>query len=88
MATAVQIQQSSKPLDHEAIQSQVWQHVDDNFADLDILTGQQAGPSSHSTSSTGFRRGKRRRNLQEDITYWENKARSAEEEVSRASIYV
>lgn len=81
MATAFSIREVSRPLDHGGIHEQVRSHIDDQFADLEILTG-HAGPSTPSTSSATFRRGRKRRTLHEDIDYWEAKAKAADQEVS------
>lgn len=74
MATAASIRSTSTPVDTPALKSQVRAHVDDNFADLEALTG-HAGPSTP-------RKGKRRRGLTEEIAYWEERAGRAEKEVS------
>ena len=72
MDTASQIREISARTDAKALEAEVRGHLDDQFGDLGILTG-HAGPS--------VRKGKRRRGLGEEISYWENKSAAAQKEV-------
>ena len=74
MDTASQIREISTRTTPAALEAEVRSHLDDQFSELELLTG-HAGPSSS-------RNGKRRRGLGEEIGYWENKAAVAQKEVS------
>ena len=74
MDTASQIREISTRTTPAVLEAEVRSHLDDQFSELELLTG-HAGPSSS-------RKGKRRRALGEEIAYWENKAAVAQKEVS------
>jgi len=76
---ASQIQSTTHPVDLDALQSEVRNHLDGDFGDLDVLLGRHAGPSSRPSSSRGPQ--KRKRTLREEIGYWEQQETAAAKEV-------
>lgn len=76
MSAASQIREISARIDSATLEAEVRTHLDDQFSDLGALTG-HAGPSN-------VRKGKRRRGLSDEISYWENKSALAQKEVCPA----
>ena len=80
MSTSSEIHRISRGPDISALNNDVRRHLDESFADLPILTGHAVGSS---TSAQPGKRGKKRRGLDDEIVYWENKVKAADEEVKR-----
>lgn len=78
MSTAEQIHAVSQTTPATALQSEVVQHLDKSFSDLDFVLG-HAGPSTHSGNG---RYGKRKRTLNEEIDHWERDEAAASRDVS------
>lgn len=76
-ATSTLVRSSATTPSLAEVQDEVLHHLDNEFGDLDTLLGRDGAGSTAGPS----KRSKRRRNLSDEIAYWETQESQASAEV-------